>query len=194
MMSVTRSRLAAASPASLSAVHTAWRSGLADMRQHEVLRMGRAQLVEAVALGEIGHEVHLLGGDVAGISPDRLEADVDDRIAGRLVRDGLAIDPQREIRVRAVDLFGQAGLERRRREVGGDAVVFGLREVLAQRDEVLEFLFDLAAELLLAQFVDEDLHPLLVDVVAPRVAVPDAQHRLQIGEKICSVGRNSRIM
>ena len=31
--------------------------GLADMRQDDVLRMGHAQFVEAVALGEIGHQV-----------------------------------------------------------------------------------------------------------------------------------------
>jgi hypothetical protein len=31
--------------------------------------MRRAQLVEAVAFGEIGHEVHLLGGMSPGIWP-----------------------------------------------------------------------------------------------------------------------------
>src|SRR5690606_15573721 len=90
----------------------------------------------------------------------------------------------REVGIRAVDLLGEAGLERRRREVGRNAVVLGLREVLSKSEEVLELLLDLAAELVLAKLVDEDLHPLLVDVVAPRVAVPHAQDRLQIRENL----------
>src|SRR3546814_1949540 len=47
---------------------------------------------------------------------------------------------------------------------------------------MLKRLLDLTAELLFAQIVDEDLHPLLVDIVAPCVEVPHAQDRLDIGE------------
>ena len=100
------------------------------------------------------------------------------------MRDDLLVDPQREIGVGAVDLVRQPGLERRRREVGGDAVVLGLREILAEREDVRELFLDLAREFLVAELVDEDLHPLLVDVVAPRVAVPHAQHRLHIAEDL----------
>src|SRR3546814_17098809 len=52
------------------------------------------------------------------------------------------------------------------------------------RSEGLEFLLDLTPEFLFAQLVDQDLHPLLVDIVAPRVQVPHAQDRLQIGEDL----------
>src|SRR3546814_2222684 len=47
---------------------------------------------------------------------------------------------------------------------------------------MLKRLLDLTAELLFAQIVEEDLHPLLVDIVAPCVEVPHAQDRLDIGE------------
>src|SRR3546814_10634192 len=67
---------------------------------------------------------------------DGLEADVGDRIAGRLVRDDLLVDPQREVGVGPVDVVGQPGLERRRREIGGDAIIFRLREVGVQRQEM----------------------------------------------------------
>src|SRR3569833_2807165 len=40
--------------------------GLADVRQDDVLGVGHAQLVEAVALGEVGDQFDLLGGGVAG--------------------------------------------------------------------------------------------------------------------------------
>src|SRR3546814_4189258 len=79
-------------------------------------------------------------------SADGLEADVGDRIAGRLVRDDLLVDPQREVGVGPVDVVGQPGLERRRREVGGDAIIFRLREVGVQRQEMLKRLLDLTAE------------------------------------------------
>src|SRR5690606_22358181 len=66
--------------------------GLADVRQDQVLSMRHAQLVEAVAFGQVGHDVHLIGGNVAADALDRLQADVDDRIARRLVRGDLLVD------------------------------------------------------------------------------------------------------
>src|SRR3546814_11770923 len=53
-----------------------------------------------------------------------------------------------------------------------------------------ELLLHLTGEFLDAEIVDEDLHPLLVDVVAPRVPVPHAQDRLAIAEQ--SVRRAER--
>src|SRR3546814_10258099 len=47
----------------------------------------------------------------------------------------------------------------------------------------LRFL-DLTAELLFAEVVDQNLHPLLVDIVAPRMQVPHAQYRLDIGKDL----------
>src|SRR3546814_8314623 len=53
-----------------------------------------------------------------------------------------------------------------------------------------ELLLHLTGEFLDAEIVDEDLHLLLVDVVAPRVPVPHAQDRLAIAEQ--SVRRAER--
>ena len=149
--------------------------------------MGGADVVEAVAFGQIGHQFHLFGADVAGNATIGLQADIDDGIARRLVRHGLPLDPPRESRIGKVDLFRQSGFEGRRRKIGGNPVVLGRGEVRLQRQEMLEFLFHLAAEFFLAQFVDQDLHALLVDVVAPGMAVPHPQDRLDVGEDL--VGR-----
>jgi hypothetical protein len=100
------------------------------------------------------------------------------------VRRDLAFDPSGEGRIGQVDLVAQAVLERRRREIAGDAVVLRLREILAEQEEMRERFLDLAGELLLPEVVDEDLHPLLVDVVAPGVAVPHPQDRLQVTEDL----------
>src|SRR5690606_1509133 len=68
--------------------------------------------------------------------------------------------------------------------MGRDPVIFGLRKVRSERQEMLELFLDLAAELLLAEVMDQYLHPLLVDIVTARVMVPDAQDRLDIGENL----------
>src|SRR3546814_19274869 len=47
-----------------------------------------------------------------------------------------------------------------------------------------ERFLDLTAELLFAEVVDQNLHPLLVDIVAPRMQVPHAQYRLDIGKDL----------
>src|SRR3546814_7204188 len=72
------------------------------------------------------------------LAVDGLEADVGDRIAGRLVRGGLAIDPQGEIGVRSIDLVGESGFERRRRKIRGDAIEFGARRIVAERRDMRE--------------------------------------------------------
>src|SRR3569833_1858130 len=53
--------------------------GLLHVRQHQVLHVAHAQLVEAVALGEVGHDIHLVGGLVVVVCVDLLQADVGDR-------------------------------------------------------------------------------------------------------------------
>jgi hypothetical protein len=55
--------------------------------------MRHAQLVEAVALREIGHQVDLIGRRVAGDTADRLQADIGDGVARRLVGDDILVDP-----------------------------------------------------------------------------------------------------
>ena len=46
-----------------------------DMRQDQVLLVADAHLVVAVALGEVGDQVHLVGGGVARRAADRLQRD-----------------------------------------------------------------------------------------------------------------------
>ena len=49
-----------------------------DMRQDQVLLVADANLVERIALGEIGDQFHLAGGGVARRPADRLQRDRDD--------------------------------------------------------------------------------------------------------------------
>src|SRR3546814_6504752 len=87
---------------------------------------------------------------------DRFQADVGDRIARRLVLDDLTVDPQGEVGIVAVDFVRKSGLEGRRREIFRDPVIFGLREIGAEREEGLEFLLDLTPEFLFAQLRSEE--------------------------------------
>jgi hypothetical protein len=73
------------------------------MRQHDVLRMGDAQFVKAVFLGKVGHQVDLRRGGIARNAANRLQADIDDGIAGLLVRLHILVEPDREIGIAAVD-------------------------------------------------------------------------------------------
>ncbi len=73
-------------------------------------------------------------------------------------------------------------------ELGGDPRVFGRRRVEAERLELGPFRLDLAGELGRAELVDEDLDPRLVDVVAPAVAVVDAQDRLAVAQILARPG------
>jgi hypothetical protein len=43
------------------------------MRQHKVLLVADAELVERVALGKVGDRLHLLGRGIAGSAADGLE-------------------------------------------------------------------------------------------------------------------------
>ena len=52
-----------------------------DMRQDQVLLVADPRLAVAVALGEVGDQVHLLGGGVARRAADRLQRDRDDGVA-----------------------------------------------------------------------------------------------------------------
>ena len=178
--------------------------GLADVRQHDVLRMRDAQFVEAVLLGEVGHQVDLVGAGIAGNAADRLQADVDDGIARLLVRLDVLVEPDREIGIarsvrferRRETVFGDrlldfARSERRRgrlkRRIGehrGDAREFGGGGIDAEFLHFGEFRFDLAAVFVRAEFVDQDLDPRLVHIVAAAVAIVDAQARFEIAHQI----------
>ena len=190
---------------------------LAHVRQHDVLRVGHPQFVEAVAFGEIGHQVDLLGSGVAGDATGGLQADRDDRITGLLVRGGVLRAPCLEIPVR-VERSRDAGRGRRcldfaRHERGGrgvggdeggrckhrgDAVELRLGRIEPERFDVRELFLDLAAIFVGTQLMDQDLDPRLVDIVASAIAIVDAQARLDIaqqivgGHEILDLGRDHR--
>src|SRR5262245_57034318 len=50
---------------------------LAHMRQHQILMMADTNLTEAVFVGEIGDDIHLIGGGVARGATVRLQRDID---------------------------------------------------------------------------------------------------------------------
>ena len=153
---------------------------LPHMRQHQILRMGDAQFIEGICLGQIGDQRHLLRRRIAGDAVNRLQADVDDGIAGRLVGRDLPVDPQRESPVAPVDLVGQAAFISGRGKKVADARQFLDRRIEAQRAHMRKFFLDLPLILLDADFMDQDLDPRLVLVVAATIAIIDAQAGFQI--------------
>ena len=105
--------------------------GAAHVRQHKVLRVGHADFVAGVTLGQIGDDIHLIGRRVAGDFARCLQADGDDGIAGRLVGMRVHRHPVGEIRVGLVDLDRRVGIKHRRREVRGDTGQFRRRRIEA---------------------------------------------------------------
>ena len=93
MMSVTRPALAVARFARGERVVDRRQIVERDMRQDQVLLVADADLAVAVALGEVGDEVHLVGGGVARRAADRLQRDGDDGVAGDAVRHDVLVDP-----------------------------------------------------------------------------------------------------
>jgi hypothetical protein len=63
------------------------------MRQHQVLLMRHAQLIERVLLREASDGIHLLGRRIARRAADRLERDRHRRIAGLPVGVDIALEP-----------------------------------------------------------------------------------------------------
>jgi hypothetical protein len=64
-----------------------------DVGQHQVLFVGDAQFAEAVAVGQVGHEVHLFGGSVARRHAGLFQRQHHGRVARHLVRLDVALDP-----------------------------------------------------------------------------------------------------
>ena len=125
----------------------------------------------------------------AGIARRRaggLQRDGDDAIARHAMRRHVGLQPQREVAVFELQRFHRAATaapmrQRRRRELAGDRLD-GLGRQLQRAVLDLGVLgLDLLAHLLGADLVHQDLDARLVEVVAPAVAVVDAQDRLEIG-------------
>ena len=170
------------------------------MRQDQVLLVADADLVEAVALGEVGDGVHLLGGGIARDAADRLQRDGDDGVARHLVRRDVVLRPSARSRgsssraARSAGDRGRQRLEGRRREVGARCA--RARRPAAssspswhrRRTRPRPRRVNSSAPSL----VHQDLDARLVHVVAPAVAVVDAQDRLRDRRAARRSGRNSR--
>ena len=96
MMSETRLTFGVATPIASSARHSVGQVALAHVRQHQVLLVADPDLAEAVAVGEIGDRIHLVGGGVARRSALRLERQRHDRVARHLVAGDRVVEPHRE--------------------------------------------------------------------------------------------------
>ena len=74
---------------------------LAHVGEHQVLLVRDAQLAEAVAVGEVGDRVHLVGGRVARRHAGLLERQRHRGVARHLVRMDVALAPRRRSAGRA---------------------------------------------------------------------------------------------
>src|SRR6185437_2559857 len=146
------------------------------VRQDQVLLVRDPDLVHRVALANVGDDVHLPVLAVAGRLAGLLQADVDDRIPGDLVRlDVVAAEP----RERWVSLLRRLersrsrrqALEVARREGGADAGQLLVRQVDLGLVGGFPLGLDLAREAFGAEAGDQHLDARLPDVVAPAVAV-----------------------
>src|SRR6266566_6700724 len=92
---------------------------LAHVGQHEVLLVADADFAGAVAIGEVGNRIYLIGGGIAGRFAFRLERQGDDGVAGHAVaRDRIAVPggepPVGRARLHQLDrIIGERSEERR---------------------------------------------------------------------------------
>lgn len=135
---------------------------LRDMRQHQVLLVADTDFAEREAVGEIGYDVHLLGGGVAGRTAFRLERERHDRVARNLVVGDGVPQPSGEPRIgpaqgrdlgRVVGELFIVRIAKPRGDVGDDGRLECERAVLDRQP----FRFDLVGEAFGAELVDEIL-------------------------------------
>ena len=117
--------------------------------------MGDPDIVLAEAFGEVGHDLHLFGGGVAGRGPDGLQRDLDDAVAGDLVRFQIVAEEPREGGRRGPGglqrlRHSRQGLEGHRGEGAADAGDLGVRQV-GRGPDLFPFGLDLAGEFLPAE-------------------------------------------
>ena len=160
-----------------------------DMRQDQVLLVAHPDLALAVEVGDVGDAFHLQRAGIARRRARRLQRNGDDAIARQAMGRHVGLQPQREVTVFELQRFHRAGhgrpmRQRRRRELAGDRLD-GLGRKLQRAVLDLGILgLDFLAHLLGADLVHQDLYARLVEIVAPAVAVVDAQRRLEIGQKL----------
>ena len=179
---------------------TAGRSLEPHVRQDQVLLVGHADLVEGCSArrgrrrASICSAVASPGGCRRSASATILTM----RVARLLVRRACCASATaakaRSARVGASTSATTAGrCEGRAARSRRDAVELGVGQVQRAVAGCAATPPRPGGELLGAELVHQDLDPRLVDVVAPAVAVVDAQDRLQVGQQVAS-GRNSRIV
>ena len=162
---------------------------LRHVRQHEVLFVGDAHFAEPELLAPSRYRVHLLVGDVAGRHAGGLGRERDDGIARLPVGGDVVVQPHVEGGVRQA----LAGEERPlvdevlvggALEAGLDAADLLFRQGAGAVAQMLPLGVRLLAELLRGHGANQNLDARLVLVVAPPVAVVDAQNRFQVGEQM----------
>src|SRR3989344_3337142 len=162
---------------------------LLDIGQDDVLLVGSTQLTEAVTVGQVGHGVELLVGDVARCNAGRLQRKGHGHVAWLLVRQGIARAPASEAWVLLVE-FGQGGglvvqrLVVRVDEVFGDAMHFGFGQRGLATAQVFHFRVDFLGEDFRRQRLDQDLDARLVLVVTTTIAVVDPQDGVEVTQQV----------
>ena len=151
--------------------------------------MADPDLAERIGVGEVGDEVHLLRGGVAGNAADRLQRDRRDTVAGDLVGVDVDAGPAREGRVLGLSApRRRASCADRRERAGDEVALHRLDRFRRQRQSAiadrLELALDLVPDGLEALLVHEDLDARLELVVAPPLEVVHAHDRLGVGEEI----------
>ncbi len=161
---------------------------LADVRQRQVLLMPDPDLAERVFVGDVGQRIHLVGGRIARRLAYGLQRHGHDGIALHLVREDRVLAPCLELRIvrRLLQLLRHVRqrLVGRIEEARADVLDDPLIELEHAVADLLPLLLDLAAELLGAELVHQDLDARLVDVVAAAILIVGAQDRLDIAEQI----------
>ena len=159
------------------------------MRQHQILRVVDARLVLAEALGEIGDQLHRVGAGVARRAARLFQRDDHARIARHAMRPDIVLQPIGEGGVgdaALVERLVPDGARRQigRGEIGQDAVALVGRQVDRILMRRLPIRFDILAEFVDAELIDQNLDARLVNVVAAAVQIVHAQDRLDVGEEM----------
>ncbi|MNH17718.1 hypothetical protein D3C79_774030 [compost metagenome] len=158
------------------------------MRQHQVLLVRHANLVQRVGLGQIGQGEHFLGADIAGDATWWLQRDDRADVATLFVRVGIGAYPAGErvvVGPRTQEAVTQPGqrLEGRLHEAGTDTLDDGRLQVLVIRRQAGELVLDHFNETAGLKLAHQYLDARLVQVVAPAQGVVNPQDGFDITQQ-----------
>ena len=105
------------------------------------------------------------------------------------MRSDIVLEPVGEDRIGDTALLDTLVLDRaghkiRRGKIGGDARIFGGRQIDRIFSRCIPIGLDLIAEFVDAMLIDQDLDARLVEVVAAPMEIVNAQDRLDVGEQM----------